>query len=213
MRQLLIGAAISLAAIAAVWGQPTPSTRTAPPLSSHPMMVEAQEVQFGRSPALPRSINPHRLTGKFTIRIARPGEPFVRPGTFGGACLMAQFYGADRGCFKDHECDYPVAGRVAPWRGYCVREKDSLPGNLGTNSCWVKPSEDYCLKGVYDGTHYIPTVDVDEVYGEARKYSQNPVKWMVSGCINGAITDRDHPPCGGGPGERRFSRGPIRSLP
>lgn len=79
-----------------------------------------------------------------------------------------------------------------------------------TKSCWIKPSERYCLKRVGPGKHVIPATSEYE----ARRYlgTHSQLAWRVVGCVNGnddensdAKSDKGKPPCGEAnpkPGER-----------
>ena len=148
------------------------------------------------------------LHGQFTIRAALAGERGIVSSSSGGACLIAQFPGADKKCVQDSECDRTVdAGTPGErsWHGYCV--DSGIHTGIPTGKCWVKPSDDYCKKPAGLGTHYTPFVDVTEVYQQAKG---KPVTWRVLGCLNGATVDGSRP-CAAG--EKMLAAGQTKTLP
>src|SRR5512141_843481 len=136
-----------------------------------------------------------RLFGDFEIRDAKPGEPGLLNSTgTGGACLIAQYPVAPRSCRTDDECH--VWGPVGiAYDGYCVRDEKARTVKVGQitdtssnasevvaarGTCWVKPSEDYCLKGQPVGHWSTPPADATQ-FTAATKVK----KWRVYTCLNG----------------------------
>jgi hypothetical protein len=206
MRQLIFGAIAASTAVFLLAGFTPPNPFGTPPdLASIAMTVKAQQVIV--SPRL-SSTSPRMMRGKFEIRAARPGDKKkLTQATTGGACLLTQFEGLPKTCTQPTECSYlgpeqsPAGGRKK-WVGYCLRDHDSLGAELPTNSCWVKPSEDYCLKGVTAGEHRTPSVDTRVVFSEAAKHSPGPVRWIVLGRLNST-----------GPDPYMLDNGPVRPVP
>ena len=134
------------------------------------------------------------LSGDFEIRLANPGEPGLpnSVGT-GGACLIAQYPVAPRSCRTDEECKISAASGTT-WDGYCVRDEKAGGGKGGEmdtasntseveappGTCWVKPSEAFCLKGEPAGHWSTPSADPTK-FIEATKAK----KWRVYTCLNG----------------------------
>jgi hypothetical protein len=138
---------------------------------------------------------PRVLSGAFEIRPPNAGELSINSNGFGGACLLAQLPVRPKQCTTDRQCDVVFGHGERKWGGYCV-----------DGSCWVKPSEGYCTKGVGPGPHSTPAKDVSEVYSYASTSGQpaSPIKWRVLGCLNGVAVSANsnaRPPCPGGPGE------------
>lgn len=142
-----------------------------------------------------KSSAPRMLSGAFEIRPPNPGELSINSNGFGGACLLAQLPVRPRQCTTDRQCDIVFGHGERKWNGYCL-----------DGSCWVKPSEAYCMKGVGAGPHSTPDKDASEVYSYAAASGQaaSPIKWRVLGCLNGVAVSPDSnapAPCPGGPGE------------
>jgi len=157
------------------------------------------------------------IQGPFEIAFANPGEPTVSSQTGrGGACMVAQDPRWPKRCQTDSDC------KVVPYTdengtthvphasayGYCLPYSNKAVAS--TKSCWVKPSERYCLKGVGPGKHIIPAVSQDGARAYLGAHSQ--LSWRVVGCVNGNddensddSNDKGKPPCGEAnpkPGER-----------
>ncbi|QIL02830.1 hypothetical protein G7078_08570 [Sphingomonas sinipercae] len=153
-----------------------------------PLTIEAGAV---RTAPRVRS-DPRVLTGGFSIRLARRGEPSISSAGFGGACLIARVPQIPKACHLDSQCDIRANARQV-WHGYCLKEPRAANG-----TCWVKPSDAYCNKGpnVRIGEHQLPAVDTNEVYeflvGRAASPVQ-PVNWMVYACLNGVYSSGKAP--------------------
>lgn len=161
------------------------------------------------------------IQGPFEIAFANPGEPSVSSQTGrGGACMVAQDPRWPKRCQADADCAVePYTdenGRKhvphASAYGYCLAY--SNPAVASVKSCWVKPSERYCIKGLSPGKHVIPAVGDDQ----ARAYfgAGSRLSWRVVGCVNGnddeaadAAIDKGKPPCG----ERNPKPGERLELP
>jgi hypothetical protein len=211
MRQLIVGTMFP--AILLVTSCKDPKQYEEPvALASLPMTVEAQQVL--KLPP-PHSVNGRTMFGRFEIRLAKKNEMSVAPATTGGACLLAQIAGKDLSCSSNQQCDMTVNGKK--WLGYCLRDQDSLSGDLATNHCWVRPgpAPALCQKDVGAGTHYTPSFDTTEAYQEARKHSRMPVKWMVYGCLNGPYEagKPETKGCAGGPYPSMHDQGQIATVP
>ena len=83
------------------------------------------------------------LHGEYSIRPARPNEPYMEFATNGGACLLAKIPVEGKSCTKQSDCNVTVPGQPQ-WYGYCLGAHQ-LPTTQG-GTCWIKPSEQYCLK-------------------------------------------------------------------
>jgi hypothetical protein len=157
------------------------------------------------------------IQGPFEIALANPGEPTVTSQTgTGGACMVTQDPRTPRPCQTDADC------RVEPYTdengrkhvphlsayGYCLAYSNKALSS--TKSCWIKPSESYCLKRVGPGKHLISATSEYQ----ARQYlgMHTQLTWRVVGCVNGNddestdnANDKGKPPCGEAnpkPGER-----------
>lgn len=138
---------------------------------------------------------PRVLSGGFEIRPPNAGELSINSNGFGGACLLAQLPVQAKQCTTASQCDIVFGHGQPKWGGYCL-----------SGSCWVKPSEAYCTKGVGQGPHSTPVKDVNEVYAYAAAGGQAPasITWRVLGCLNGVAVSKNanaKPPCPGGPGQ------------
>ena len=144
------------------------------------------------------------LRGAFEIRAPNPGEPSIASNGFGGACLVAQLPVQPKACHANQQCN--IGHGDSMWGGYC----------LG-GTCWVKPSENYCLKGVGVGQHSTPAVDASDAYAyAAANHETPPIKWRVLGCLNGvAVSENSNarPACPGGPGEVMHDAGDPTAVP
>lgn len=149
---------------------------------------------------------PRVLSGAFEIRPPNPGEPSISSTGIGGACLVAQLPVQAKSCTTNHQCDIVFGHNEPKWGGYC----------LG-GQCWVKPSENYCLKGVGVGAHSTPPADASAVYSYAAANGPTPaIKWRVIGCINGVPVSQNAKapaPCPGGPGDVIHDAGQPTALP
>jgi hypothetical protein len=136
-----------------------------------------------------------KFFGDFHIKVAGPGEPALANsvGT-GGACLIAQFPVVPRSCRSDDECN--VWGAVAlKYNGYCVRDEKPRAVKVGQvmdnssktlevvvprGTCWVKPSEAFCLKGKPTGDWSTPPADAKNFVAATKVKN-----WRVYTCLNG----------------------------
>ncbi len=186
-------------------------------------VIEAQEVTRPQVQFPGTRHNPRLLSGKFTIRSPAPGERLFSTNGSGGACLIARVPQDPKACTLDTECDLVVrrrglVGRTT-WHGYCLKG-----GGGPSGTCWVKPSDDYCLKGphVQTGQHTLPVVDTTEVYqyltGSPAASPVRPVDWMVYACLNGVFSS-GKPPCARQQWESDYNealkltaRGPVRPI-
>ena len=171
--------------------------------------VAALEVLSGADgPTAPGAPQAHTLSGKFEIRQAEAGEQFVPAATIGGACLLAQIPRTPKACTASEQCDIPVGSTNPEFYGYC----------LG-GSCWARPAaaNNYCLKGVAEGSQLIAPVDTNpDTYNALSRIdpqSRGPVSWRVLGCLNGPINKQKGPPCAGGPTPSMHDEGPTRAIP
>jgi hypothetical protein len=195
-----IMSAVALAALAgftASAGNGPDNPKAASNVAGVQLTVKALQVMTGA---------PRVLSGAFEIRPPNPGEPSVSSTGFGGACLVAQLPVQAKSCTTNHQCDIVFGHDEPKWGGYC----------LG-GQCWVKPSEDYCLKGVGVGAHSTPAADASAVYAYAAGKGTAPaIKWRVLGCINGVPVSKDSnalAPCPGGPGEAVHDAGQPTVVP
>jgi hypothetical protein len=138
------------------------------------------------------------LTGHFEIRAFQPGDNFIfSSASIGGACLVGQYPVPPKSCTQHTEC--PLPPQRATGNGvssYCLQESPGAPtaGNggavppTGAGTCWVKPSEDFCLTFVGPGQHDTTAADSTAMAAEGVK------KWRVLTCLNGVPGA-----CGGAP--------------
>jgi len=128
------------------------------------------------------------LTGHYEIRLAGPGDAFIFSSGGGGACLVTQYPAVPKRCNRHSECALPSANMGANAGSYCLPDNAGTvpPGGAGT--CWIKPSDDFCLTRVGLGQHDIAPQDTTALAAAGMK------KWRVLSCLNG-------PPhtCGTGP--------------
>jgi hypothetical protein len=125
-----------------------------------------------------------KLTGHFEIRLAQPGDAFVFSGGSGGACLVTQYPAEPKRCNQHSECALPSANMGVNAASYCLPDKGG-PGEgkvppAGAGSCWIKPSDAFCLKPVGVGQHDTAPQDTTALAQAGMK------KWRVLTCINGA---------------------------
>ncbi len=129
------------------------------------------------------------LTGHFEIRPAQPGEPGIfSSANMGGACLVAQYPAQPKSCTKHSECALPSSGIGEGAASYCLPESPGKPtsGNgksvppVGAGSCWIKPSEDFCLKGAGVGAP-----DTAPVNSAPVAAATGVKRWRVLTCLNG----------------------------
>jgi hypothetical protein len=169
-------------------------------------------------PPGPGIVQPYQYKGEYDVHSPRGSEIGIPSYGVSGACLVHQIAGKEKQCSTDSECNLYMEGRPVrtTWNGYCLAGEN----NASPKTCWIKQSENYCLKGQEGtGKHYTPGVDVREVYDEAhRRTGHNPAKvdWRVLACLNGI--DPAHPdnrPCRDGPDNPtmvQHSAGPILPL-
>ena len=106
----------------------------------------------------------------------------------GGACLVAQYPAQPKSCTKHSECALPSSGIGEGAASYCLPESPGKPtsGNgksvppVGAGSCWIKPSEDFCLKGAGVGSH-----DTAPVNSAPVAAATGVKRWRVLTCLNG----------------------------
>jgi hypothetical protein len=125
-----------------------------------------------------------KLTGHFEIRLAQPGDAFVFSGGGGGACLVTQYPVVPKRCNQHSECGLPSANIGVNAASYCLpddagRGVGAVPP-AGAGSCWIKPSDDFCLKPVGIGQHDTTPQDTAALAAAGMK------KWRVLTCLNGA---------------------------
>ena len=153
------------------------------------------------------------LHGEFSIRPARPNEPYMAPATNGGACLLAKIPVEGKSCTKQSDCNIDVPGQPQ-WTGYCLGA-DQLPTTQG-GTCWIKPSDQqYCLKRVGPGDHSTPVTDTSVVYAYVAQTSPDwnkPIDWVLLGCLNGTFPPSG-PPCGTGIGPKIDRASQVRPVP
>jgi hypothetical protein len=146
------------------------------------------------------------LSGAFEIRPPNPGEASISSNGVGGACLVAQLPVQAKSCTTSRQCDIVFGHGKPKWGGYC----------LG-GQCWIKASENYCLKGVGIGPHSTPPADASAVYDYAAKKGESPpIKWRVLGCVNGVPVSKNAKapaPCPGGPGQVIHDAGQPTAVP
>ena len=172
--------------------------------SGKTLTVDALEVITNASPGGAPS---RLLNGRFEIRAPMPGEQSIQSNGRGGACLLAQVPVEPKSCSVDAQCNIERGSGHAKWHGYCLH-----------GSCWVKPSEAYCLKGQGEGSHAFPTtaVDTSEVYSYVARQMAGlrPVPWKVVGCLNGVGPNEHAPPtCAGWPGDVLLDEGQPTIVP
>ena len=154
-----------------------------------------------------------KITGHFEIRLAQPGEPFIFSNGTGGACVVAQYPVEPKSCTKHSECALPASGTGNGASSYCLAESPASPkaGNggatppNGAGTCWIKPSESFCLKFQSQGQHDTPPADTTAVAATGVK------KWRVLSCLNG-----EPGACGGAkatPNELQHQAGPVYDAP
>lgn len=156
------------------------------------------------------------LTGHYEIRPALPGEPGIfSTSDMGGACLVAQYPAQSRSCTKHTECGLPSSGVGEGASSYCLPESPESPiaGNAGAvpptgaGTCWIKPSEAFCLKMQGPGAHEIGPVDSAPVAA-----ATGVKKWRVLTCLNGipAACSGQVPAT---PNEYQHQSGPVYTAP
>jgi hypothetical protein len=149
------------------------------------------------------------LTGHFEIRLAQPGDAFVFSSGGGGACLVTQYPATPTRCNQQSECALPSANMGVHAASYCLPD-DSGRGvgvtpPAGAGTCWIKPSDSFCLKPVGPGVHDTPPADTTALVAAGMK------KWRVLTCLNGAPGA-----CGGAPAtpnELQHQVGPVYTAP
>jgi hypothetical protein len=151
-----------------------------------------------------------KLTGHFEIRQALPGENFLfSSASIGGACIVGQYPAQPQSCTQHSECALPSTGTGNGASSYCLAESPGAPtgGNAGATppngagTCWIKPSEGFCLKFVGPGKHDTPPAAPPA----------GIKKWRVLTCLNGVPGA-----CGGAPAtpnELQHQVGPVYSAP
>jgi hypothetical protein len=155
-----------------------------------------------------------KLSGHFQIRPAQPGDPFIFSAGVGGACHVTQYPVAPQSCTRHSECGLPSDGTGNGASAYCLAESPGSPtagggGGVppsGAGTCWIKPSEDFCLKGVTEGRHDTPSADTALIVSK-----QHVKTWRVLTCLNGAPGA-----CGGAPAtpnELQHQAGPVYTAP
>jgi hypothetical protein len=159
------------------------------------LTVDALAVQSGA---------PRMLGGAIEIRAPRPGEQSVESNGNGGACLLAQVPVRPKSCTVDKQCDIVFGQGKPKWGGYCL-----------SGTCWIKPSESYCLKRVGEGSHSIAPTDASEVYAYAATHGEAPpISWRVLGCLNGVgINEHTKPGCVGPPADAMHDAGDPTPVP
>jgi len=157
--------------------------------------------------------NLRKLHATFSIRPARPNEPYMAPASVGGACLIAKIPVEGKACAKATDCDITPSGQPK-WTGYCLGA-DQLPTTQG-GTCWVKLSDSQnCLKPVPAGDHQTPAMDMSAAYAYVAETSPNwrrPIDWVIVGCLNGPF-NAPPPPCATGNGPYMHRAGQIRPVP
>ena len=198
-RQLSILALTAVLVGAAVYAQ-TSGNPHGPKMANVPRLVTASGTT---------------LTGHFEIRPAQPGEPGIFSSVdMGGACLVAQYPSQPRACTKHTECALPTSGMGDGAASYCLPESPGAPraGNagavppVGAGSCWIKPSEAFCLKRQGPGPHDIGPVDSAPVVA-----ATSAKKWRVLTCLNGIPGA-----CAGAPAtpnQYQHQSGPVYTAP
>jgi hypothetical protein len=128
----------------------------------------------------PRS---RKLTGHFEIRPAQPADRFVFSGGSGGACLVTQYPAVPKRCNQHSECALPSANMGVNAASYCLPDKPGQGGTVppaGAGTCWIKPSDGFCLKPVGVGQHDTTPQDTTSLAAAGMR------KWRVLTCLNGA---------------------------
>ena len=145
------------------------------------------------------------LTGHYEIRLAGPGDAFIFSSGGGGACLVTQYPAAPKRCSQHSECALPSTNMGVNAGSYCLPDNAGpvRPGGAGT--CWIKPSDDFCLKGVTLGQHDIAPRDTTALAAAGMK------KWRVLSCLNGPPgTCRTGAPT---PNQVQHQVGPVYTAP
>jgi hypothetical protein len=161
------------------------------------------------------SLGSTKLTGHFEIRPALPGEPGIFSTVdMGGACLVAQYPAKPQACNKHTQCGLPSSGVGEGAASYCLPESPGAPTAdnsgvappVGAGSCWIKPSEDFCLKRQGVGSHEITQDSAPVAAATGVK------KWRVLTCLNGipaACTGQ----VSATPNEYQHQAGPVFTAP
>ena len=149
------------------------------------------------------------LTGHFEIRAAQPGDAFVFSSGMGGACLVTQYPAQAKRCNQHTECALPTTDMGTNASSYCLpddpgRGVGAVPP-AGGGSCWIKPSDDYCVKGVAAGQYDTAPQDTTKLAEKGMK------KWRVLSCLNGPpAACRTGAPT---PSEVQHQVGPVYTAP
>jgi hypothetical protein len=209
LTSLLCGASILAAACSSNEGESSNATSNA---------------SGGQPPAGAMTVDPLRIVSEpgnirllhatFSIRPARPNEPYMAPATVGGACLIAKVPVEGKSCAKASDCDITAPGQPK-WTGYCLGA-DNLPVTTQGGSCWIKLSDQKnCLKPVGPGDHATPAMDVSAAYDYVAQQSpgqRRPIDWLILGCLNGTF-GAPPPPCATGNGPHIHRAGQVRPVP
>lgn len=134
-------------------------------------------------PGLVKAMPPgsNKLSGHFEIREIRPGENFIfSASSKGGACLVAQYPVVPKSCNQHSQCGLPPSGIGNGAYAYCVAEQPGALAPAGAGTCWIKPSEDFCLKGVGPGAFDTAPADTTQIVRAA-----GVKQWRLLTCLNG----------------------------
>ena len=178
-------------------GQNNGASSNGPKMTNVPGLVTASP---GGSP---------NFTGHYEIKLAQPGDAFIFSNGTGGACIVAQYPVPPASCTKHTDCALPTTGIGNGASSYCLAESPGKPtagggGGLppaGAGTCWIKPSESFCLKFQSQGQHDTPPADSTALAALGVK------KWRVLTCLNG-----EPGACGGAkatPNELQHQAGPV----
>jgi hypothetical protein len=172
----------------------------------------AMTVEPGKIVSAPGNIR--KLHATFTIRPARPNEPYMAPTSVGGACLIAKIPVEGKACAKATDCNITTGTPPETWTGYCLGA-DQLPTTQG-GTCWVKLSDRLnCRKPAPPGNHSTPAMDMSAAYAYVAETSPDwnrPIDWVILGCLNGPF-GAPPPPCATGNGPHVHRAGQIRPVP